>query len=341
VGVTIRLRNNRLYLRATLPPKPGSTKTVQHQQDISLGIHANVQGVSLAEKQARLVGALLDCRQFTWEPYLKELERIPEQKTIGDWVREFELDYFKRRARTPASESTYGGYSRIFKRLPQDHPLSVELLQKVIEETPPNSRTRRKVCTALGMLARFAGLSFDTRSLVGSYTSASVKPRHIPTDAEIVHYFHQFHNPSWQWAYGVLATYGLRPHELFHLDLESYRGDELQVLGGKTGARLIFPFPRIWVDVFRLHDVKLPVVSARNNTEYGARVQDYFHKWTPLPFPAYCLRHAYAVRLIGFNVPIALAAKMLGHSVSIHTQTYHRWLDQNTLRTFFLSLTNV
>lgn len=37
VGLSILLRNSRLYLRGTLPPKPGSLKDKAFQQEIALG----------------------------------------------------------------------------------------------------------------------------------------------------------------------------------------------------------------------------------------------------------------------------------------------------------------
>jgi len=59
VGVTIRQKGNHLYLRATLPPRPGSDRVQPFQQRIALGYHANPAGLKLAE-EARKIGALLD-----------------------------------------------------------------------------------------------------------------------------------------------------------------------------------------------------------------------------------------------------------------------------------------
>ncbi len=74
VGLAIMLRNNRLYLRGTLPPKPGSMKTHPHQQELSLGfmgIRANPAGVGAAEKEARRIGVLVQEGKFEWRAYLK------------------------------------------------------------------------------------------------------------------------------------------------------------------------------------------------------------------------------------------------------------------------------
>lgn len=83
VGVKIEVKGNRLYLRATLPPKPDSPKRQPHQQRLALGYYANPAGISLAEAEARKVGALLDCKEFSWEPYLKA---SGQALTITHWI---------------------------------------------------------------------------------------------------------------------------------------------------------------------------------------------------------------------------------------------------------------
>ena len=69
VGVSIERINDRLYLRSTFPPKPDSKRITPYQQRLALGVHANPSGVSHAEKQARLIGAALDCNSFKWQDY--------------------------------------------------------------------------------------------------------------------------------------------------------------------------------------------------------------------------------------------------------------------------------
>ena len=71
IPVLIQQIGKKLYLQATLPPKPNSTRTDNHQQRIALGFRANGAGISLAEKVARKVGGLLATQEFTWEPYVK------------------------------------------------------------------------------------------------------------------------------------------------------------------------------------------------------------------------------------------------------------------------------
>jgi integrase len=85
VGLTLIARNNRIYLRGTLPPKPGSLKTSPHQQEIALGIRANPAGVSTAEREARRVGALVETREFRWEDFIKKPDAKQMEALLKLW----------------------------------------------------------------------------------------------------------------------------------------------------------------------------------------------------------------------------------------------------------------
>ena len=162
IGVKIEIKGDRLYLRATLPPKPDSQKSTPHQQRIALGIHANVDGVKLAEQKAREIGAAIDAKTFTWESYQKTKSVEPVRvKTVADWIDEFGQDYFQKRATTPASQSTFQNYLTSFNKLEKDKPLTVEGLIAAILTTEPDSSSRKKTVKDLSRLAKFAGLSVD------------------------------------------------------------------------------------------------------------------------------------------------------------------------------------
>jgi hypothetical protein len=202
--ITIKQKGNRLYLRGTFPPRPGSNNTKLYQQEIAIALGATVEGLHRAEKEARKVGELLDEHQFSWEPYLRHLqERQPSPKTTGDWINELERDYFTRRARTPSSVTTWNtNYQEIFTHLPYDKPLTVEVLKGAIASTRPDTRMRQKTCLALDKLAQMAGVEFEAKRYIGNYSLTKVSPRSLPTDCEIVEWYERLSNPAWQWAFG-------------------------------------------------------------------------------------------------------------------------------------------
>lgn len=332
VRARIERIGQKLYLQATLPPKPDSNRSAPYQQRIALGIAAHPAGISLAEKEARKISALLDCKQFSWEPYLTDRRLAPH--SVGDWLDRFEAEF--RQTVEPITWRT--DYEAIFKKLPANTPLTEEILRTALISIPPNTKTRKRAATTLNKFAEFAGLEPDFSSLRGNYSSAQVEPRDLPDDAEIVRVYHSIRSDGWKWVYGMLATYGLRNHEVFYLDISDLvsGGSSIAVKEGKTGKRLVWSFYPEWVETFRLREVILPKVTGKTHIDYTNRVCKYFSRY--LPFGALNLRHRWAIRTLEFGLPHELAAKQMGHSVTIHEKTYHRWLTAETHQKAFDAL---
>jgi integrase len=148
--------------------------------------------------------------------------------------------------------------------------------------------------------------------------------------------FNQMQNPSWRWVYGILATYGLRNHEVFHLDIDSLKDADgiIKILAGKTGGRTVCPIYPEWIDQFNLREPCVPKVSGKTNSALGARVTQSF-KRAKMPFDPYDLRHAWAVRSIEFGMDVSLAAQQMGHSLSVHSELYHAWISESRHRQVF------
>ncbi|MCV3216012.1 site-specific integrase [Plectonema radiosum NIES-515] len=329
IGVAVCQVKNRLYLRATLPPKPNSTKTNSHQQWLSLGIYANKDGLKRAEAEAHKLGGLLACKDFKWELYLKNPGESPGN-SIKDWIRKFEKFYFETRQRNHQTETTWKiDYLAVFNKLPGES-LSSAVILKAVTNTRPDTKTRKRTCMALSALAKFAEIDINLKSYAGRYSPRKVTPRDLPHDTAIAQHFYQIEDEAWRWVYGMLATYGLRNHEVFRLDFAAIaRGDYIVNVGenSKTGARRVWPcFPE-WFDQFNLQEVKLPKVNLdRPNAEVGHAATTWFHRH--IPFQAYDLRHCWAVRTLEFGLDVSLAAQQMGHSAQTHTELYHHWINE-------------
>jgi integrase len=146
-------------------------------------------------------------------------------------------------------------------------------------------------------------------------------PTVLRSDDLIQEWFHRIPTPSWQWAYGILATYGIRPSELAFLNFDDM--PILNITDGKTGDRRVYPIYPEWVEIFDLGNPKQPKVQKPGN---AANRQFWKYK---VPFAPYDLRHAWAIRSMEFGLPIELAAQQMGHSMAIHSETYHRWISDH------------
>ncbi|MBD2019217.1 site-specific integrase [Leptolyngbya sp. FACHB-36] len=337
VGVVVRQKGNRLYLRATLPPKPNSGKKQSHQQDVALGTYANPAGLERAEAEARKLGGLLACREFDWKVYLGDAQGT-DARTCGEWVERFKrycLETNLQRDSPEAAELLWRKryYNSALKWLPDRWELSASVLISVAQRSKPNSRSRQVACQVLQQFAKFADVEVDLKPYVGNYSPKKVV-REIPRDEVIVESIERLSQPAWRCLYGLMATYGLRDHEVFFTALEWRDGGlgnkilVARVTDGKTGAREIYPFYPEWVEQWQLWDLKLPRLTARINQDYGERVARAF-KRAGMPFAPYDLRHAYAIRVsVVFKLPVAVAAAYMGHSPTLHWETYNRWISQ-------------
>lgn len=330
VNLSLEQHGGKLSLRGMLPSKKEDESP--KQQRIPLNLTATPSGIKQAENEAHAIRKDLNAGKFNWASYIKleQHENKPEADLIGDWVELFKIDYFQRRQENQKTKTTwYGDYHQVFKHLPQCQKLTSENLRRVILTTAPDTKNRKRYCNILSALARFSGLDCNFNHLSGDYSPKKVTPREIPADADIVDCYQKLTNPAWRWVYGVLATYGLRNHEIFRLDCDRIRnGDKvLSVLDGKTGARRVWAIYPEWFDSFNLSNVLLPEVNLkRTDAQLGNNVSHYFARH--VPFRAYDLRHAWAIRSLEFGLDITLAAQQMGHSLKVHSETYHHWISE-------------
>jgi len=325
VRVRIEVRGGRLVLQATLPPRPGSSKAKPSQQRISLGLPANRLGLRRADRLARLLGIQLTEGKFTWDEWAKPKEPVSEGMTAGEVI-----EAFRKAQDLPnlvwRERYLYFGLNKI----PEDKPLTPELIIAAALTKEPNTRARQVACERLGRLAKYAGVEVDLSPFVGGYSRDSVAPRDLPSDDEIEATLQGISNRQWRSVFWCMAVFGCRDHEVFFSRLEPIGGVmALSVLEGKTGPRFpVMPMPGRWLDYIDLGN--LPNLNVTDHSQFGQRTASAWRRqteavsWTP-----YALRHSFAVRCHRAGVPVAIAAKWMGHSQNMHTQTYIRWISES------------
>jgi hypothetical protein len=197
IRVTVVLKGDSLYLRATLPPKPNSTKLGPHQQDVTPHLKANPEGLRRAEAIAQKIGAAIVLKEFQWSDYCQSTVQKVAPKTAAEWCIAFERNYFECRKRNATTEDSFTySYGNYMKRLPQDQELTQELLERVIKATEPDSHTRSQICFVYKALGEFAAIDvgFINKALRGTYSSRKPAPRDLPSDTEIVEWFEKIPN---------------------------------------------------------------------------------------------------------------------------------------------------
>jgi hypothetical protein len=346
LGMQIERRGDKLNLRGTLPPKPGSGKLRPSQQRLSLSLPATKAGLKQVEQQAKVIAGQVLQGSFDWQEYLavgggKRLSQL----ALAEQLQAFEQHFFASPHRLPNPAATkttwrsaYAPYLRKLSATAAAHPTLnlTEAIYQTVESVPINARSRQLCCTALAALAEFlkVPLPRDLKTYWGGYNASLAQRRDLPSDRQILDAWSQIPNPAWQFVYGVMATFGLRNHEVFFCDYQGLQRGEtaVQVLSTtKTGSHEVWAFYPEWIQEFNLTHIQLPAVStALSDTtlqRIGQRVTAQFRRYG-VPFSPYDLRHAWAVRTIHFGLSDTVAAKMMGHSVAVHTRTYHQWITR-------------
>jgi integrase len=277
---------------------------------------------------------------------------VPQIVTIGQWVAEFERQYWTKKERTKDAELNYRtDYGAIFEKIDLDKAISIDRLKSAIaNNSKPDTRTRVRWCNALGKLAECAELDRQPiRELRGNYSmSEPLEQRDIPElvgkaspkENRVVEWFDSLKakDPIWARAFGMYATYGIRPGELWTLDtsrLNDNNDRELVVRANKTNrTRVTYPYPVEWFDRFELSQFTVPT-----NTSSTARGQGYIptrqFKRLGLEIECYTLRHFHAIQLILGGIDRATAAKWMGHSQLMFDRVYLHWMDERHHRKLF------
>ncbi len=353
-GIKLRIeqRGKRLNLRGPLPSKDGTGRFIS--QRISLCINADLAGVKEAERKIQLVLVQLEQNQFNWNYWASHdnkgkdtKELASPQKAIESFKSTFFSDPMRRRSPAGSKSTWTSAYLPYLRRLIEIEnelkcDLNADLFCKVLETYSENTRSRQQCATALSALSNHIEIELpkDWKAQANGYGLHKARFRQLPSDNLIIEAYDLIPNPKWKLAYGLMATYGLRNHEIFFCDLSCFskNGDKiLRVLPTtKTGEHQVWPFHPQWVDLFDLDQLgrnfpSLPEVKTdltkTTLQQVGRRVAEQFRRYK-LPITPYDLRHAWAVRTIHIGLPDTVASRMMGHSVAIHTRTYHHWITR-------------
>ncbi len=347
----IEKRGEKLNLRGSLPSK--EDKKNFKIQRISLGIKADISGLEEAKKKLQLINLQLELNQFDWinwtgSPNKKGLRNDFEFTKKLDQFEEFFFKESKSEYLNSTRKTTWrSSYKPYLKRMlniynDYDSKDLEKIFQKTLKSYKEGSRSRKQCATSLSVLAKFLEIKLpeDWKLNSKGYGLNKAGFRDLPSDDVIEKLWEKIPNKSWKFVFGLMATYGLRNHEVFFCDLSSLTnfGDKVvRVLPTtKTGEHQVWPFHPEWVERFELSKLGedpelLPNVNRdlKNTTlqNIGKKITDQFKRYS-LQIKPYDLRHAWAVRTIFYDLPDTVAARMMGHSVSLHTQTYHHWITK-------------
>ena len=348
----IEKRGEKLNIRGSLPSKKDAGRN--KIQRISLGLNADSLGLEEAKKKLKLINLQLELNQFNWNNWTIENKVDNIDNKPDDFInktKQFEEFFFKE----PKSEflsstrkTTWkSSYIPYIKRMISiynngDNKNLNNIFLETLNSYKEGSRSRKQCGTTLNVFAKFIKYTLpeEWKIMSRGYGLKRASFRQLPNDEQIEDIWRQIPNQSWKYVFALMATYGLRNHEVFFSDLSALKDNEDKIIRvlqtTKTGEHQVWPFHPKWVETFKLYKLgENPNLLPKINTDLkittlqqiGKKITDQFNRYD-LKIKPYDLRHAWAVRTIFYDLPDTVAARMMGHSVSLHTQTYHHWITK-------------
>jgi len=322
----------RLHLRGQFPRKDG--KPGYSQSSPGLGMADTPSNRRLAERYLRKAEKDIGSGQFDWADWA--LNTRSDQPT-GTWREAIRQLRAKKVERGRTSESTWTvNYWGTLKLMPLDQKVTTKSLGEELGRYERDTYTYKKLYYLLKDIAVLTGVAFPEVG-VPTYVR-NPKPQDVPNDSEIVEWVDNAPQP-YKWHFGMMAAYGLRPHECDDCRLvQDQDGDWLVQVDNetKTGYRTVIPFENEWVyrwELFNRHDMP----NSEREQNRNDATSCWLNRWrtkNKIKWRPYMLRHAYAGRLWrlgGGELAVSDAAKLMGHTTKEHEQTYRAWIDPNKI----------
>jgi integrase len=350
----IEQRRQALVVRGTFPEDDGTRK----RKRISLDLPAVPTSLVTAELRCLQLQEAITKGSYPpnlpWStPVHTPAERPDAPLSCAAAIHAFETHYWQVRPRTPASERTWSRISLELRRLPTKAPCTLQQLLKTAAATPPGTRTRLECCKVFKRLAKHQGIPGNLEelsALKGNYEPAD---RTIPEDEAILALLDALRPTKWGWCYAALAAFGCRPAEVPSLVLHEDGTADCLTIKRRNRApakRTCFALPRAWIARFDIQNISIPGGTRWTQPdEYNSALgKKFVDSWrhsrrsqeirpiieAHLPeFDLYDLRHRWAIRSIEGGKRLTLCARAMGHSATVHEQTYHRHIQAADLRT--------
>ena len=146
----------------------------------------------------------------------------------------------------------------------------------------------------------------------------------------------------WRFVFQLLATYGLRPVEVLHLEIRPdglWCNYQKRSGGGTTKPRLLGALHPEWEAEWNLLD---RIAASEAMPPFGGGVADAARRyldrqqgWNELKAQgatSYGFRHGYALRAHQqYGLSVRVTSAVMGHSTETHLRQYGVWVDQDTI----------
>ena len=327
VTVYSKKGSGRLYLLAKLPPRDGSDGPWT-QKLIPVGPDTPATR-KIAGKQRKRLQKELDDDIFNWSNWIEG-----QSRRGMTWKAAIEALYRKKVFLGKTGENTWNiAYMGRLRQAPMGKVVTSKEIQTFVNRWEVSTASYKEAYYLAKQIATITDCSFPELR-VPRYRKSIIED--VPDDSLIIDWIEDINkkDPVFAWVVGMMATYGLRPHELYECKFIDEKHRLRVVDDSKTGWRLTIPVHNDWVNEFDLRNERRWTTTSYRK---GKLVSQYYHRNRRkygIEYKAYALRHAYAGRLWktgGSRLDVFTASKLMGHSMKEHEKTYRLWIHPNTI----------
>ena len=308
---SVNVLRGKIYLLARLPKKSGQPGLMP--QRIPTGLNDTPADHKVADKRRAHLQRQIDQGTFSWDDWV-------DQKGVT-WRKAIDALYRKRVVIGRTGQSTWEvNYMGRLRQLDMTKEVTPQSVAAAIQKYDRDQCSYKELYYLLQDLCQLVAVPFPEVP-VPTYRQGQLKE--VPDDAEILDCLSRC-SGQFKWHLAMICTYGLRPQETIGAKFVDDRHRIHVPEDTKTGFRVVTPVPPDWVDLFDLRNEQRREKPGLNQWMHEERKKAEI-SWTPNAG-----RHAYAGRLWrygGSSLDIYTAARLMGHSVSVHAKTYRQFID--------------
>jgi hypothetical protein len=215
--------------------------------------------------------------------------------------------------------------------------INTQSIAEYLTSIPQNSRKRKRYYTSLKFLIDYlhlptqyinkSGIPCDISRLASTYELSPVDPESLPPDEKFIEDANwiSLHHPDWYHLYCYLLLYGLRNTELEEMDYFKYPNAFIRK-SKNSKQRYVLPFKSEWIDLLKIDEqIKLPQLNRKTRYGFSHAVTTFFRE-NKLAYTPLMMRHRYARCMAEQKVDPLIAARMMGHSLNVHQNSYMKYL---------------
>jgi len=337
--VTLEIRREMVWIRGTFPVGDGTKK----RKSISTGLKADPKSAPLAEiRSIALLTAIKETGSIP-DPLPWENKKIDKSGypriLVKDAILQLKEEFFGVDTKNPISRNnTWKTMEYGLSKLQPDAYLTSDYLASMIIEGSKNAdgitmdNTKKKLKQYYKRLGNLVGLPdikiIDKIEVVYEPPTRNAPDMKDLLDLAVMALSHD----RYGWLTACMIVYGCRPSETLSLFPNANGTAKVLTIKKKKGLptwRTTMAIPKDFPEKLNLIDQISRPIEFKNPEDFdpveSKKITDQWGRWIKKYDPElqlYDLRHSWARRSIIQGVPSGLAAKCLGHSISVFEKTY-------------------